>query len=59
LKLDYFTIRRGRTGKCLPPSFTWELEQVLRLYKGKKCYPFPEWTLDDLQKRIDERWIDE
>jgi len=25
LKLDYFTIRRGRSGNCLPPSFTWEL----------------------------------
>ena len=57
MKLDYFTLRR-RKAKAIAPSFSWELEQVLRLYKGKKCYPFPEWTLKDLQKRIDERWIE-
>jgi hypothetical protein len=56
MRLDYFIIRRRR-GKCLPPSFTWDLEQVLKLYEGKKCYPFPEWTLKDLQKRIDEKYV--
>ena len=58
MKLDCFTLRR-RKGKVLPPCFSWELQQVLRLHKGKKCYPFPEWTLEDLQKRIDEKWVDE
>jgi len=64
MKLDYFTIRRKLTPrkrwqennkwfyKCVPPHFTWNLQQVMRIVSGKEA--MYGYTLKSLQKRIDE-----
>ena len=63
LRLDYFTIRRTVRPRskihmtCIHPHCSWELEQVMKIVSGKEAQF--GYTLESLQKRIDERWIDE